>query len=119
MHEYSLISHLLELLEDLAEEGKWPPPVKVRLRVGALRQVVPEIMYSCYASSVEGTFFEGSTLELEILPVMWQCEECGHIWEGEPGKRSCPLCGSLKNILTGGEELEIASVEVRDYAENC
>ncbi len=116
MHEYSLVSHLLELLEELAAEGKWPSPVKVHLRVGALRQVVPEILTSCYASCVEGTFFEGSSLELEILPLVWQCEACGHFWEGEPGKRSCPLCGSPESLLTGGEELEIASVEVRDHA---
>ncbi len=119
MHEYSLVSHLLDILEDLAAEGHWPPPVKVHLRVGALRQVVPEILHSCYASSVEGTFFDGSFLELEILPLLLECQSCGHLWEGEPGKRFCPRCGSSENVLRGGEELEIASVEVRDYAENC
>ncbi len=112
MHEYSLVAHLLNLLQELAEEGQWPPPVKVHLRVGALRQVVPEILTSCYASSVEGTFLEGSTLELEILPVGWECEACGHRWRGESGSRLCPLCGSRENVLFGGEELEIASVEV-------
>jgi hydrogenase nickel incorporation protein HypA/HybF len=112
MHEYSLVSHLLDLLQELAEEGQWPPPIKVHLQVGTLRQVVPEILTSCYALCAEGTFFEGSSLELEILPAVWECETCGHQWEGEPGSRLCPLCGSLESVLSGGEELEIVSVEV-------
>ena len=44
MHELSLVESLVTSLEDLAVRERWGRVRGVRLRLGALRQVVPEVL---------------------------------------------------------------------------
>ncbi|HHI00042.1 hydrogenase maturation nickel metallochaperone HypA [Thermovirga sp.] len=116
MHELSLIEALIEELEKQNELNKWGKVLKVNLKVGAMRQVIPEVMTFAFEVSTEGTFLDGAKLELDIVPIKWRCKACGNEWDEERATNGglCEKCGSIDVELLSGMELEIESLEVED-----
>ena len=115
MHEMSLVESLMESLLNLLEEHpEWERVERVHLRVGAMRQVVPEAMEFCYRTAIAGTPLEGSELVLNSVPVHCRCNACGHRWPGDDRIFICPVCSSPEVELEEGMELEIDTLEVEE-----
>lgn len=111
MHELSLVESLVTSLEELARRERWSRVREVRLRLGALRQVVPAVLEFCFQSAVEGTLLAGASLTFEEVPAVLRCDGCG----GEvPLGTRCPSCGAPGGALLSGMELEIVSVDVEE-----
>lgn len=115
MHEMSLIESLLDsLLAMIKEHPEWRIVTRINLKVGAMRQVVPEAMEFCFNIAVEGTPLEGTKLELTNVPIQCHCRSCGHAWPGDDKIFICSSCGSPDVELTSGMELEIDTMEVEE-----
>lgn len=115
MHELSMVESLIEELLKLQEEHRWERINTVRLRIGAMRQVIPEIMQFAFDMTIEGTPLEGARLVLEEVPLRKQCRACGRVWtEGDKALFLCEYCGSADVELKEGMELEIESLEVEE-----
>ena len=112
MHELSLADAILSALLKMSEEEAWGKVKKIGLRVGALRQVFPEMLEFAFETLVKETLLAGAVLEIEEVPLEWRCLECGVQWREDPGV--CPSCGSFKRETLAGMELEIHSVEVEE-----
>lgn len=111
----SLVESLVESLRQMQQERGWERVTKVHLKVGALRQVVPEVLLFCYEVAVSDTELAGSSLELDVVPIRRRCTACGRIWGGEEGAFAlCPSCGGTKTELLEGMELYIDSLEVEE-----
>ena len=70
MHELSIVSGIVDaVIESL---GSYPGAQvkKVRLRVGALAAVVEDSLQFCYGIATDGTLLAGSSLIVEVLPVL-------------------------------------------------
>lgn len=86
MHELSICEGLLKAaLSELGRQSPGAKIVKVRVAVGALRQVVPESLTFAYETLSENTRAAGSTLEIVDIPVTARCRKCG--WEGKIEQR--------------------------------
>ena len=86
------------------------------LRVGELRQVIPDSLAFYFGIVVtRETPAEGARLEQVVVPVRMRCEECAHEWEPELMFR-CPECGGAGEVLAG-DELEVDSIEVEEDKE--
>jgi hydrogenase nickel incorporation protein HypA/HybF len=112
MHEMSIVE---ALLEEVSRETRAHPThgvQSVRVRVGALRQVQPEILSFCYNASVRGTPLEQSRLEVQMLPAEARCRDCGQKFPVEENWFECPRCGTLGAELLQGNELELVSIEI-------
>ncbi|MDO9509393.1 MAG: hydrogenase maturation nickel metallochaperone HypA [Thermovirgaceae bacterium] len=112
MHELSLVKSIIDLLADHAEKNGWHRVSRVTLRIGRMRQVIPDVMKFSFSVAAEGTALEGAELEIIELPLAGRCRACGYAWEEE--LFSCPKCGSSDSEITHGMELDIDSVEVED-----
>jgi hydrogenase nickel incorporation protein HypA/HybF len=77
----------------------------VEVKVGHLRQVVPESLAFAFTLVAEGTDAEGAELLMEEVPAAGVCRACGFEseWSGFP--LACESCGSLDVELVRGEEL--------------
>ena len=53
----------------------------VQLRVGHLRQVVPESLAFYFEHVARGTPCEGARLEQEVVPAVLACDDCRYEWE--------------------------------------
>ena len=119
MHELSLAGAVLETVEKHAA-GR---PVKVvTLRVGALRQVVPESLAFMFELVARDTICEGARLDQELIAARLRCRECAHEWEIDVPDFLCPACKKgLRPLYRAGEvvagnEFEVESIDVEEVA---
>ena len=90
----------------------------VRVRVGALRQVVPDSLVFCWSIVREHEAMPDAELELELVPAEVACRACGAQSEIESRfSVSCPQCNSADVAVVRGEEFLVTSLEVADAVE--
>jgi hydrogenase nickel incorporation protein HypA/HybF len=83
----------------------------VRLAIGDLAAVDPEILGFAWEALVQGTPEEGSVLEVDWRPARQTCPACGDMPGRAPGSwlRLCPRCGGILRV-TGGDDLDVLQV---------
>ena len=111
MHELSLSSAIVATVEKHAA-GR--PVAVVTLRVGRLRQVVPETLEFYFEFVARGTVCEGASLEQEVVEARLHCNPCGTDWEIEIPAFRCPSCGGSDVAVAGGSEFAVESIEVEE-----
>jgi hydrogenase nickel incorporation protein HypA/HybF len=75
----------------------------VSLRVGALRQVVPDTL----------AFYFGFVAEQVLIPARVRCDPCEREWEIDMPIFRCPGCGGAAEVVSG-EEFEVESIDVEE-----
>jgi hydrogenase nickel incorporation protein HypA/HybF len=88
----------------------------VRVRLGRLRQVVPDSLAFYFGLVSRETVCEGARLEQEVVPARLSCAPCAHAWEIDAPAFRCPRCGGAEVAVLSGEELEVESIEVEEGA---
>ena len=112
MHELSLSGAIVNTVVKHAE-GR--PVSVVSLRVGALRQVVPDTLEFYFGFVSKGTVCEGARLEQELIPALLRCASCAREWEIDMPIFMCPSCGTAGGVeVASGEEFEVESIEVEE-----
>jgi hydrogenase nickel incorporation protein HypA/HybF len=112
MHELSLSGAIVNTVEKHAA-GR---PVRVvSMRIGALRQVVPDTLEFYFGFVSNGTACEGARLEQELIPARLRCGACEREWEIELPVFMCPACGPAGRVeVAAGDEFEVESIEVEE-----
>jgi hydrogenase nickel incorporation protein HypA/HybF len=124
MHELSLSSAIVETVERHAAGRR---VTAVRMRIGTLRQVVPDSLGFYFEIVSRGTVCEGAHLEHALVGAMLRCPACGREWDPAPSpvathgadfeatpslpRFRCPKCESGGEVLRGGE-FEVESIDV-------
>ena len=102
----------------------------VDVRVGRLRQIVPDSLSFYFEIVARDTDVEGADLRIEQVGSELRCPACWCEWDPAPPPLAthetpgpggpppvptfrCPTCGEAGEVLTGGE-LEVESIEVSD-----
>ncbi len=84
----------------------------VTMRVGRLRQVVPDTLEFYFDFVARGTPCEGARLEQEVIDARLRCRPCAREWEIEIPAFRCPTCGGSEVEIATGNEFEVESIEV-------
>src|SRR5580692_6558162 len=88
-------------------------PVKqVTVRIGHLRQVVPDALQFGWEVLTEGTDLKGCQLLIEQVPATVKCQRCGAETTLDMPILMCGTCESFDVTLLSGEEFLIVSMEV-------
>lgn len=111
MHELSLSSAIVNTVTKHAD-GR--PVTLVSLRVGALRQVVPDTLQFYFEFVARGTICEGARLEQELIEARLRCRDCAYGWCIEIPAFRCPGCGGSAVEVAAGNEFEVESIEVEE-----
>ncbi len=114
VHELSIASAIVATVEKHA--GGRPVAV-VHVRVGKLRQVVPDALEFCFGMVARESVCEGAWLELEVIPGVLRCAACAHEWVIEAPPFWCPECAAGDVAAVRGEELEVDSIEIVEQEE--
>ena len=88
----------------------------VHLRVGALRQVVPDSLAFYFEHVARDTLCEAARLEQELVPARLHCESCGAGWALDTVDFRCAACGSGDVHVEAGDELVVESIEIEEEA---
>jgi hydrogenase nickel incorporation protein HypA/HybF len=116
MHELSIASAIVATVERHAV-GR--PVTTVRVRVGRMRQVVPDALEFCFGMVARESVCEGARLELEVVPAVLRCAACRHEWEIIEPPFWCPECAGGDVLAVRGEELEVESIEIEEREDAC
>ena len=111
MHELSLAGAVIDTASRHADGRR---VTAVHLRVGHLRQVVPDSLEFYWDIVTRDGLCEGSVLELEVVPARLSCAACARGWEIELPVFRCPTCGGADVEIAAGDELEVESIEVEE-----
>jgi hydrogenase nickel incorporation protein HypA/HybF len=116
MHEMGIANSVLDAIR--VETRRFPDGhiYKVGVRIGELAGVDPEAMSFCFEALVRGTELEPLELEIEYCPRSYQCQACKHSYAATREELACPECGKTGLNFSGGDELEIAYLEVENGA---
>jgi hydrogenase nickel incorporation protein HypA/HybF len=109
MHELSLSS---AIVNTVVKHAAGRPVAVVSLRVGQLRQVVPDTLDFYFGFVARGTVCEGATLEQELIEARLRCAPCAREWSIDVPAFRCPECGGADVAVASGNEFEVESIEV-------
>ncbi|MGI8679465.1 MAG: hydrogenase maturation nickel metallochaperone HypA [Jatrophihabitans sp.] len=111
MHELSLCGSIEAVVRKHAGQR---PVDTIYLRVGQLRQVVPDTLVHCWALVTAETALDGSLLEIESVPARVRCRSCeAEGLMGAVANFACAACGSVTVQVLAGEEFLITAMDVR------
>ncbi len=111
MHELSLSGAVLNTVVRHAGERRVS---LVSMRVGRLRQVVPDTLEFYFEFVARGTICEGARLALQVVEVRLRCNPCQREWEIETPAFRCPTCGGADVEVSSGNEFEVESIEIEE-----
>jgi hydrogenase nickel incorporation protein HypA/HybF len=108
----AIAQSIAEQVQAIAEREGPVRVTGVRVRVGAMRAVVPEVLEMGLEVLSRGTAIEGARLVVEEVPVRVSCGLCGTLSSPEAGwSWLCPACGSADVEMVSGGELVLQSLE--------
>jgi hydrogenase nickel incorporation protein HypA/HybF len=124
MHELSIVSSVLDQLEELKKQHAGARFSKVGLRVGELAGVDVDCLRFGFECVVKDTDWADLALEIEEVQRRQRCPRCNNEfaagnWAADFPPMAlpftaCPKCGEAGTITIAGEELQIAYVEVEE-----
>lgn len=114
MHEMSLAGGILQVLEDSQRREGFVRVTSLRLEAGALSGVEVRALRFALESLQPGSIFEGAQITIDEPPAQAWCMPCGEPVEIRSRLDACPRCGSHQIQPTGGTELRVVDMRVRD-----
>ena len=111
MHELSLCEAIAGAV---TRHAGGQPVTRVLVRIGHLRQVVPDALTFSWQMLSTGTDLEGSVLEVESVPATVACKACGTTTTLDMPIVACGECFSRDVTLLTGEEFAVVSLELAD-----
>jgi hydrogenase nickel incorporation protein HypA/HybF len=117
MHEMALTTNLLQLVREEMQKHGASRLLRVRVRCGALSNVVPEALSMAFEVLTQGTEWEGAFLDVQTEAVRLACGECGKEFTPEAVASSvfapCPHCGQeFGHGVLSGKSLYLEHLEV-------
>ena len=111
MHELSLATGIVDTVVRHAQGRRVE---SVQMRIGTLRQVVPESLDFYFGICSRDTVCEGAALEHETIQAKLRCSSCGREWELDLPDFRCSSCSESDVEVVAGTEFEVESIEVTE-----
>ena len=112
MHEVAIVEALLDAIRAELRAHPDVTVTSVHVRIGALRQIVPDVMAFCFAAATRDTDLAGAKLALEPVPARARCRHCRAEFAVEDNWFQCPHCGTAGGELLAGNELDLTEIEL-------
>ena len=123
MHELAVAQALVEQVDavidqhqashdnDASSSDAWRAAL-IRVRIGPLAGVVPELLATAFPLAAAGRRMEHAELDLVAAPITVRCQTCGAETEATMSRLICGACGDWHTQVISGDELLLESVEL-------
>jgi hydrogenase nickel incorporation protein HypA/HybF len=111
MHEFSVIKNIIDIIDDTIKEKGIAKVTRVKLLIGKMRQIVPEVMQFAFEEETKGTLIENAQLVMEFKSIIMKCNRCSDKFEVLDNLYFCEKCQCADLSIVQGQELIIESIE--------
>jgi hydrogenase nickel incorporation protein HypA/HybF len=111
MHEFSVVTYLLETVEAEAREHGASRVLTIDLVIGDRASIVDESLFFYFDMLKSGTLAEDAKLTARRVPSEFDCLECGNTYVASDDFH-CPVCGGIGRVSSKGSEFYIESIEI-------
>lgn len=118
MHELAVAQALVEQVDALIRQHGATQASLIRVRIGPLAGVVPELLASAFPLAAAGSRMEHAELDLVAAPVRVLCQTCGAETGAAMNRLICGACGDWHTQVISGDELLLESVELETIPES-
>jgi hydrogenase nickel incorporation protein HypA/HybF len=115
MHEMGIANSIIEAVHAEAARYRSAAVIKVVVRIGELAAVDPDALRFCFEAFTRETEYESLQLEIEFCVRRQRCSACGAAFDAKDYEFRCPQCGEENTECIGGDELELAYLELEEY----
>ena len=112
MHELAVAQALVEQVEAVIDQHQAGSATAIRVRMGPLAGVVPELLATAFPLAAAGSRMEHAELEFAHAPIRVRCQTCGLDTEAAMNRLLCGACGDWHTQVISGDELLLESVEL-------
>lgn len=112
MHELAVAQALVEQVEAVITQHAATQASLIRVRIGPLAGVVPELLATAFPLAAAGSRLEHAELDLVNAPIKVRCQTCGAETEATMSRLLCGDCGDWHTQVISGDELLLESVEL-------
>jgi len=112
VHELSIVQSILEVADVEAKRHGATKIKRIICRIGVLRQVDRTTLSEAFEIARAGTAAGAASLEVTTVGMNLTCSACYFEDELPTWQFECPECGSSKIKLSGGDEIELTSMEL-------
>ena len=111
MHEWTIADNLVRLVEEAARRERLAAVSEVYVKVGVLRQVIPETLRTAFSRLIGETEFAGAELKIEEVFLVVCCWSCGLDIVGDDFVFICGECGFIDIEVVFGDEFFLDYLE--------
>jgi hydrogenase nickel incorporation protein HypA/HybF len=115
VHELSIATSILELVQAEASAHAGASPHKIGVRIGELAAVNPEALQFSFDVMKRDAGLESLVLEIETCPLRYSCVDCHMEFAVRNCDFRCPRCSGLRNQCISGDQLELAYLELEEH----
>ena len=112
MHEFSIVTALLEMCEKNAKEHNATKITKVEIKVGKLSGVEPHLLETAFDTFKEETVCAGAEFVMQIQDIVVRCQSCQSEATLSKNEFACPTCNSTELSIVDGEEMYLMHLEM-------
>ncbi len=112
MHEFAIAMNLVSGACEAAERAGGQRVTAVHCRIGDMRQIDHALIREAFDAAACDTRCDGAELVVERIPLLARCETCRESFAVRNWDWQCPRCGREGELLGGGDELELQSIEM-------
>jgi hydrogenase nickel insertion protein HypA len=111
MHELAIAQSLIDIASAEAHRAHATRVTRLNCRIGVLRQVEGDLLRDAFEIAREGTPCAQAELCVEQLPWRAFCPNCRAEFPIADWHWNCPVCEAEGEPRSGGDELELVSIE--------
>ena len=112
MHELSVMSYMLDAVEQQARQSGARKVLAINLLVGERASFVDDSLLFYFDMLTPGRLSEGARLNIRRTPMRFHCPACDSDYTPAAGSFRCPGCGAIGQVTSDGCELLIESMEI-------
>lgn len=112
MHELAVCEGLMTQVIRVARDHGAARVRRIRLDIGALSGVEPDLLSQAFTIARAGTVADGAVLEITTLPPRLRCTACGAETEAAANRLLCGRCGGWRVRLISGDEMLLRNIDL-------
>lgn len=112
MHEMAIAQGILDIVVQEASQNGADRITRIKLRIGEMTGIQPDALTFCFEALAAETPARAAELEIEIVPLVAECQSCGQQFGVERYRFFCPACSSADVKTLSGRELQVEHLEV-------